>query len=125
MAPEDQTPEVLTSLPKTRPQRRSAKREAARANGAAKKPAVRKTTAAARPKAKAAPKAKPKAAAGPKAAPRPKLPPAGFASPQGDTPSAPSATELVGTAIQAAGELAQIGAAVGKQALKSALRLGR
>jgi hypothetical protein len=54
-------------------------------------------------------------------------PPAGVAPPRDtqDRP-APSGVELVGTAIQAAGELAQMGAAIGTQALKSALgRLGR
>ena len=107
MANDDPTPDVLSSLPRTRPQRRSAKRDAA-------------------PKARAKPKPKPK----PKAAPKPraaarKIPPAGFAPPP-DSASrpAPGAVEIVGTAIQAAGELAQIGLAIGGQALRSALRRG-
>ena len=125
MAAEDQTPDVLTSLPRTRPQRRSAKRDApkkataaAKPAAAAKRPAPKR--AAAKPKAtkpKAAPKAKAQAAA--------KIPPAGYATPPKDEGGTPSGVELVGTAIQAAGELAQIGAAIGKQALKSALRIGR
>jgi len=53
--------------------------------------------------------------------------PAGFALPrEAEQRGAPSGVELVATAVQAAGELAQIGLAVGGQALKSALgRLGR
>ena len=128
MAPEEPTPDVLTSLPRTRPQRRSAKRDAVR------KPPAKKAAAKAAKKAAPAKKApaKPRKAA-PKAtaAPRPKvaaqqIPPAGYAAPRQDESGAPSGVELVGTAIQAAGELAQIGAAVGKQALKGVLgRLGR
>jgi hypothetical protein len=123
---------VLSSLPKTRPQRRSARRDAPKkAAGAeppasaakAKKPAAAAATAKKRPAARKKPTpAKPRVAA----APAP-LPPSGFAPPRDtqDRP-APSGIELVGTAIQAAGELAQIGAAIGGQALKSALgRLGR
>lgn len=153
MAPEDETPDVMSSLPKTRPQRRSARRDSARKPTAAKgsatasRPAARKKKAAAakatpvkkrattaRAKAAAKPKtaAKPRSASRPKTAARPRataprIPPAGFAPPREteDRP-APSGVELVGTAIQAAGELAQIGAAIGGQALKSALgRLGR
>jgi hypothetical protein len=115
----DDKPDVLSSLPSTRPQRRSARRDA---------PAAAK----AKPKAKA--KAGPKAAPARKPARRPKveavpphIPPAGFAPPP-DTEErgAPSGVELVGTAVQAAGELVQIGAAIGSQALRSALgRLGR
>jgi hypothetical protein len=115
MADADQTPDVLTSLPKTRPQRRSSKRDAApKAKAAPRQPAA----------AKRAP-AKPKAAPKPRPAAKPKLPPAGFEAPRSDERGTPSGAELVGTAIQAAGELAQIGAAIGKQALKSALRIGR
>jgi hypothetical protein len=127
MAPDDPTPapDVLSSLPRTRPQRRSAKRDApgkaataTKPRTAPRKPAARRATAA--PKKAAAPRrTTPKTASA-------HLPPAGFAPPRGDDGHAPSGTELVGTAIQAAGELAQIGLAVGGQALRSALgRLGR
>ena len=123
MAPDESKPEVLSSLPRTRPQRRSPKRDAAPKRAAAK-PAPPKAKAKATATAKAAPrKAKPRV----KAAAPAGIPPAGFAPPP-DTEGrpAPSGVELVGTAIQAAGELAQIGLAVGGQALKSALgRLGR
>jgi hypothetical protein len=53
--------------------------------------------------------------------PRRTIPPAGYASPtshaDADQPSA--SADLIGTALQAAGELAQIGFAVGRQALQS------
>jgi hypothetical protein len=117
MAPDDPKPDVMSSLPRTRPQRRSAKRDAVRKPAAgAPKPAAAKSA----PKEAAA--AKPRVRAVPKGIPR-----AGFAPPPDpDERRAPSGVELVGTAIQAAGELAQIGLAVGGQALKSALgRLGR
>jgi len=116
MANDEPKPDVLSSLPRTRPQRRSAKRDAAPA-----KPTPR---AAAKPKPKVA--AKPKAAAKPRKPAARKIPPAGFAPPpdQGERPT-PGPAELIGTAIQAAGELAQIGIAIGGQALRSALGRGR
>jgi hypothetical protein len=124
MPPEDPKPEVLTSLPRTRPQRRSAKRDAP-------KPAARKAQATAKkapagkraPAAKKAPPKPRKTASKPRVhAASQRIPPAGFAPPR-DTEErpAPSGVELVGTAIQAAGELAQIGLAVGGQAVRSAL----
>jgi hypothetical protein len=138
----DSDREVLTSLPRTRPVRRSAKRgERPRAaSGATPKP---KQSASEGPKARK-PTAKPRATVQPKAAartarpaasdgaratghrsrsaPRRKVPPAGYASPSnadGDQHSA--SADLIGTAVQAAGELAQIGFAVGRQALQSML----
>jgi hypothetical protein len=113
MAPDDPKPDVMSSLPRTRPQRRSAKRDAPVKKAAPKQAA---------PRAKAAPKK-----AAPKQAAPANIPPAGFAPPRDTEPRpVPTGVELVGTAIQAAGELAQIGLAVGGQALKSALgRLGR
>lgn len=128
MAPDEPDRDVLKSLPRTRPQRRSTKRDAA-----AKKPST-----ASKPKAanatKAKPAAKPRAKARP-AAPTPiaskrkrsqtrprRMPPAGFTPPRDTRDQAPpSGAELVGTAIQAAAELAQIGLAVGGHALRSAL----
>jgi hypothetical protein len=80
---QDAPREVLSSLPRSRRQRPSARREAARAAGAAapKQPAAVKATAV-------KPKAKPKAKAAPRAAarkPPPKrsaIPPAGYATPR-------------------------------------------
>ena len=146
--------DVFGSLPNTRPQRRSARRDRA---GAKAKPATsaqaKAGAVAAQPrpaaKAKPAAQAKPrpaaraepaaraqraaaaKPAAGGKpaasakaAAPRTtasQIPPAGYATPHADDDGVPRGTELVTTAVQAAGELAQIGLAAGGRALKSAL----
>jgi hypothetical protein len=144
----DSDREVLTSLPRTRPVRRSAKRTerprtAAAATKPKSKPAATASTAA--PKARK-PAAKPRAAAQPKttarATTRPRsangagatsqrtrpasrqtVPPAGYASPppSGDDGQRSPSADLLGTAVQAAGELAQIGFAVGRQALQSML----
>jgi hypothetical protein len=139
----DSDREVLTSLPRTRPVRRSAKR-GERPNGASAAPSKPKQRAAdgakgrkptAKPRTTAQPKAtaraaRPAASAGARAtgqgssrsAPRRKVPPAGYAAPSnadGDQHSA--SADLIGTAVQAAGELAQIGFAVGRQALQSML----
>jgi hypothetical protein len=115
--------DVFGSLPSSRPQRRSAKR--ASTPGAAKPKAPAKRRAAAKPKAAAAKpraQAKPKAtAAKPKAKPRSTVPPAGYATPRRD--EVPSGRgDLIGTAVQAAGEIAQIGVAAGTRALSSALK---
>src|SRR3954452_22428784 len=117
MAPEDQPPDVLSSLPRTRPQRRSAKRDSA-AKSAPKRPAANGANAAPDPHAKTGPK--PRNA--PREAPEPRIPPAGFQPlPDKTERPLPTGVELIGTAIQAAGELAQIGLAVGRQALGSGL----
>jgi hypothetical protein len=142
--------DVFGSLPNTRPQRRSARREptgakatptasratssgaAAKAKPAARtKPAARASAAtqansatSAKPAAKAAPPrttaSKSAAQAAPPRASASEIPPAGYATPRGDD-GPPHGAELVATAVQAAGELAQIGLAVGGRALKSAL----
>jgi hypothetical protein len=99
--------EVLSSLPNARPQRRSAKRDA--------KPAAPKAEATA---------AKPRATATPPAvepAPKAPIPPAGYATPRGGD-EGPSPTDVVTTAVQAVGELAQIGIVLGARALKSAVQ---
>jgi hypothetical protein len=119
--------DVFGSLPNSRPQRRSAKRDRpgtkakpaapartkAPAAKAKRKPAA--ATAKAKPKPRAAAKAKPGAAAG-----APPIPPAGYATPRPDDDGVPRGADLVTTAVQAAGELAQIGIAAGGRALKSA-----
>jgi hypothetical protein len=143
---QDSDREVLTSLPRTRPVRRSAKRaERPRTAAAATKPKSKSTSsAAAGPKARKA-ATKPRVAAQPKAtaraasrpasadgarataprtrsAPRQSVPPAGYASsPMPGEDGRSASADLVGTAVQAAGELAQIGFAVGRQALQSML----
>ncbi len=127
--------EVFGSLPSSRPERRSTKRAprttAADATAAPKATAKPKTAAKPKPKAKAKAKtaAKPRAAAAkarpkPKAAappPRSTVPPAGYATPRSD--EEPSGRgDLIGTAVQAAGELTQIGLAAGSRAISSALK---
>jgi hypothetical protein len=143
----DSDREVLTSLPRTRPVRRSAKRaERPQTAAAATKPKSKPASSAAAggPKARK-PAAKPRAAAPPRttaraasrpvsadgarataprtrSAPRQTVPPAGYASPPMPGEDGRSASaDLLGTAVQAAGELAQIGFAVGRQALQSML----
>jgi hypothetical protein len=130
--------DVFGSLPNTRPQRRSAKRDRAGAKG--KPAATPAQTAASKPKAGAGAEAKPaprastkaKPAARARAKPKPaaqagsgpsasKIPPAGYATPRADDDGVPRGADLVTTAVQAAGELAQIGLAAGGRALKSAL----
>jgi hypothetical protein len=114
---------VLGSLPATRPTRFG--RERREGGGTA-------TKTAAKPRAKkAVPKAKPKPAAR-QSKPRPvragapalreSTERARAADPPPErTTTPPSGTELVTTAIQAAGELAQIGLAVGGQVLRRAV----
>jgi len=174
--------DVLTSLPRTRPSRRSAKRdrpgraggaapaasgssrptassgtpaapETAAAPTAAATAAARPKTTAARAKPKAASAAKPKAAssrakgastsrsrrgtataAKPPAAARPTaaaeaasvateaaVPPAGYATEAQAHGHGPDPFAVVTTAVQAAGEIAQIGATLWGQAVRTAI----
>jgi hypothetical protein len=152
--------DVLTSLPRTRPARRSAKRdrpargatpaEAREAAAPADTPARAKARAAAKPKPAATPRAqrpkraatttagarkakttsarsKPGAAtrARPEAARRPAasepaVPPAGYATPAPEH-GGPDPFALFSTTMQAAGEIAQIGATFWTQAIRSAM----
>jgi hypothetical protein len=112
--------DVLSSLPRTRPERRSAKRQARSPVEAAAAAAP----AAARP---AAPKAKPKPArakakSAPKAAAQRDIPPAGYAVPKHSSPVGGGGADLAATAVQALGELAQMGASLGGRAVRDALR---
>ena len=99
--------EVLSSLPRTRPQRRSAKRgdgasTAPKKVGKAGRKAPSKPRATARAKQETPPR---------------KVPPAGYAVPKQASPVTAGGAELVGTAIQAVGELASLGT----RALRDAL----
>ena len=130
---QDSDREVLTSLPRSRPVRRSAKRAerpatATAARASAKPVAPRKLGATkAAPKAAAAKPAKPAPRAErpvrPPVPPQRKVPAAGYAAPdaRGGEPSASAGAELISTTIQAAAELVQIGVAVGRQTLQSML----
>jgi hypothetical protein len=122
-------PSVLGSLPAQRPDRIGGRRTRGTAPAAAApEPVARARPAAEKPRrAKASPaaeKPRPAAAARPRPAtperPRPVAPP-----PPPPSPTArrgpPRGTELVTTAIQAAGELAQIGLTAGGRAVKRAV----
>jgi hypothetical protein len=137
---------VLGNLPATRANRFGGERSAGTAKPRPARATAAKPKAAAKPKRSAAAKAKP-AAAKPRPAParpRPTAVPSGGPRPvragapalkesteraRTDAPeplehgaSPPTGTELVTTAIQAAGELAQIGLTVGGQVLKRTIR---
>jgi hypothetical protein len=142
---QDSDREVLTSLPRSRPVRRSAKRgervDATKSTAspsrraAASTPRAARTTAAGAAKATAAkPRRAPTTAAAgagakprasterPRVAPQRKVPPAGYAAPssaRSDEPPGSGAADLIGTTLQAAAELAQIGLTVGRQTLQS------
>ena len=125
---------VLGNLPATRATRVGGERSRGTATPRAKAPAKPRAAAKPRPKPKAA--AKPELAATPAPEHRPRPVRAGAPSlkestdrarseatephERGSTP--PTGTELVTTAIQAAGELAQIGLTVGGQVLKRAVK---
>jgi hypothetical protein len=126
MADEHADKSVMGNLPSTRPARIGGRRDAKSGPAAPKSDAKPKATATAKPKASAKPKpattsSKPRAvrsgspalkAAKTKGTPR--------KPPQPATP--PKGTELVTTAVQAAGELAQIGLTLGAQVAKRAVR---
>ena len=108
--------EVLSSLPRTRPERRSGKRAPrppartpAGATAAKNVAKPRQTKSGATAKAEAGPEAK--------AVPPRSIPPAGYAVPNSSSPVNAGGTELIGTAIQAVGELANLGS----KALRGAL----
>ncbi len=97
----------------------TASKPAAAEKAAAKQAKKSSATKAAKPKAgKATVKPTKRVAPGPKAAPTRVPPPEADGRPSGP----PRGTEIVTTAVQAAGELAQIGATVGAQLLKRAAR---
>jgi hypothetical protein len=109
--------EVLGSLPSTRPQRRSTKRD--QPPRARARPAASASKASPTPKRAARPRPKTAARSRPAPPPPPPVPPAGYATPH---PSRPSGTELVMTAMLAVGELVRVGFVAWEQALRSAVR---
>jgi sRNA-binding protein len=127
----------MSSLPKTRPQRPSARRNAARSKAAAKpkprpsaaKPATRKPKP--EPEPKRTPKAKPEPKRTPKAKPEPaRAPRQGFEAESdvepGKTVQPPGTAELAASVVELVGELAQSGLNSGGKLLKDALsRLSR
>ena len=109
--------DVLSSLPRSRPERRSTKRDGARAS----KPKAKPTP---KPAAASKPKAKPKVghATRPSAATRrARAETAKTPSPKAEQ-VAPADRDIVTTTVQAAGELARIGITVGTQIVREATR---
>ena len=136
MAEKNGSKSVMGNLPSTRPARIGRRRESG--DGEAATPRASATPAKPKPKAKpAAAKAKP-AAVKPKpvaaqpASPKPRAVRSGSPALKAAKdkqpprrpvpPSPPRGTELVTTAVQAAGELAQIGLTLGGQAVKRAVK---
>jgi hypothetical protein len=127
-AAEAAPPRAATGAAEAAPPRPAAKaKPAARTKAAtpAKPKAAPRAGAAtpATPAARAARagQAKSAATATPPGAATSQIPPAGYATPRTDDDGVPRGVDLVTTAVQAAGELAQIGLAAGGRALKSAL----
>jgi hypothetical protein len=115
--------EVLSSLPRTRPQRRSSKRAGA-GKAAAPKRASASTKRAAKPRPRSAgAKAgtKPTAVRPSAATSRARRPTTRPTPPPRRAAQSPSGSELVGTAIEAAAELAQLGLSVSTRAVRGAL----
>jgi hypothetical protein len=144
---DDRHSEILGALPRTRPHRRSDKRGARPDEPGASAPAPNASTKATvkhpgreakptpkpdhtprpgapvAPEATAAPEPAATASAKPRA-PRLRQPaqPAGTPSaPAGRRPAPASRTEILGTAIQAAAELGEIGLSAGARAIRSAV----
>jgi hypothetical protein len=103
--------DVLSSLPRSRPERRSAKRDGAKAKPARR--AAKPKPQAAKPKAKVAGATRPSAATRRAREESVKPPPVAPAAPDRD---------VVGTALEAAGELARIALTVGTQIVREATR---
>ncbi len=120
--------DVMSSLPRTRPQRPSRRRASGRAGDAKRPPrAAAKPAAAKASGARAKPSAKGARAASARPKPEGVRPSAATRAasrppPPKRPPSPPSGTDLVGTAVQAAGELAQLGLTLGTRALRDAVK---
>jgi hypothetical protein len=106
--------DVLSSLPRSRPARRSGKRDAARASS--RQQATTDQVAATAPTPRAA-----RAGGRTKASAPSPPPPAGWATPDDADAAQPGGLELAGTVVRAVGEVAQIGVAVGANAVKGVL----
>jgi hypothetical protein len=121
--------DVMSSLPRTRPQRPSRRRASGRAGDTKAKPtpsAAAKPAATKASRARAKPSAKARRAASARPKPQGVRPSAATQAaskpPPKRPPSPPSGTDLVGTAVQAAGELAQLGLTLGTRALRDAVK---
>jgi hypothetical protein len=112
--------DVFAGLSRTRPQRPSARRAqakkpATKASGGAKKPPAK----AAAPKAAAARKRAPAKPAAPKVTAIGPVPRSGYATPEPPSPQAGG--DVIGAAVQAIAEIAQLGAGAGASVLRSLL----
>jgi hypothetical protein len=123
---DDRPTDVLGALPRTRPHRRSAKRAAPAAMASTPAKVQGEPTAPA--KRAAPPKAKPTAARararkrGPDPIRQPAQPAGTPSQPRANrVPVPPSGTEILGTAVHAAAELAEIGLTAGARALRNAI----
>jgi hypothetical protein len=122
--------DVMSSLPRTRPQRPSRRRASGRPSEAKAKRAPRaaaKPAAARASGARAKPSAKGARAASVRPKPQGVRPSAATRAasrppPSNRPPSPPTGTDIVGTAVQAAGELAQLGLTLGTRALRDAVK---
>ena len=123
----ERPPEVLSSLPRTRPHRRSEKRPARPADPtpAAAKPGAAKPGPAKPRAAKpstAANATKPSTAAKKPAPLRQPAQPAGTPpGPRARRPAPSRGSDVVGTAVRAAAELAELGLTVGARAIRGAV----
>ena len=126
----ERPPEVLSSLPRTRPHRRSQKRPARPADPtpAAAKPGAAKPGAAKPRAAKPSTAARKPSATKPSTAAKKPAPLRQPAQPEGTPPGhrarrpAPSrGSDVVGTAVRAAAELAELGLTVGARAIRGAV----
>ncbi|HEY2259594.1 MAG TPA: hypothetical protein VGH45_07760 [Solirubrobacteraceae bacterium] len=116
---DERPPGVLGGLPRTRPHRRSDKRpaqSASRAQPAQAQPASRAQPAQAQPAPKPTSPSKPRSPTKPRPSANPRSP----ATPR-STVEPPAATGPLGTAVQAAAELAEIGLTASARALRGAL----
>ncbi|HET9094753.1 MAG TPA: hypothetical protein VFN36_06655 [Solirubrobacteraceae bacterium] len=113
-------PTVIGSLPRSRPERRSAKRPARAAPSAAPAPEAPPRTEAPLKRRTAA---QPKASPTPKPSPTPKVRPAAPDSPRPPVRAVRTidGTEIATTLVRAAAELTEIGLTAGARALRAAV----
>lgn len=125
--PSGEQREVLTSLPRHRPQRLTARREANRASQAAKKPSAKPVGPTAASPSKAAKAPKPKVLRAKPVSPPPQrpAPKQGFDidDPQlGRSVEPPNGSEILLSALRLSGSVAQGSISTGGRLLKGALR---
>ena len=133
MPADDDRNEVLTSLPRSRPQRRSTKRSGAAAPPAGDARPAPKAAAAKPRTARPKPPTEPRAAKAatdaartrstPKRAPRPRPRPAPQRPPEPEARRVepPTSADIVQSAVRAASEIAQVGVTLGREAIKGVL----